>query len=141
MRISASAIETLKTHVVFGYPYEICGFLIAHRGSGDVVWARPANNATSGNPKIQYQIAPKEHEWVDKELDRIGLEVVGYYHSHPDHESYASDTDRLNAWPGTYHLVVSCIERVVRDMKVCVKPTWDAPEMLEESLEIVDVAD
>jgi len=137
MKIDAAAMDAIRRHSTLGYPFEICGMLVARKGTRNVIWTWPAPNATTVNPAVRYQIEPKEHERIERELDRHDLEIVGYYHSHPDHGSYASETDRLDAWPGFYYLVASCMAGVVGDVKVFVKPDWDALEMPEESLEII----
>jgi proteasome lid subunit RPN8/RPN11 len=137
VKIDATALEAIKQHATLGYPYEICGMLVARKGSKNVIWTWPTTNASQLSPEVHYSIEPKEHQRIEKELDRNRLEIVGYYHSHPDHGSYASNTDRIEAWPKFYYVVASCVDGVVGDVKVFVKPDWDAPEMPEEPLEII----
>jgi proteasome lid subunit RPN8/RPN11 len=50
-----------------------------------------------------------------KEARGLGLDVVGYYHSHPDHPSRPSDFDRDHAWPGLSYLIVSVQKGTVAD--------------------------
>ena len=136
MKIDQAALAELQTHAAEGYPYEICGMLVAKKGKRTVEETRRATNADVDNPKTTYLISPKEHSQIEKECDALGLEIVGYYHSHPDHASYASIRDTEQAWPDYYYLVVSVMNGEVADTKVFYKTNWDAKKMLEEPLEV-----
>ena len=54
---------------------------------------------------------------AEKEARGLGLSVVGYYHSHPDHPSRPSDFDRDHAWPGVTYLIVSVQQGAVADAR------------------------
>ena len=136
MKISQTVLAEVHAHAVQGYPYEICGMLVAKKGTRGVIDMRRATNADADNPKTTYRIAPSEHLEIEKECDAAGLDIVGYYHSHPDHDSYASIRDTEQAWPDYYYLVVSCMNGEVRDSKVFYRNSWDAKQMQEELLEV-----
>ena len=137
MKIGASALGAVDAHVTEGYPYEICGMLVARKGTRDVIGIRRATNANTTRPRDTYQIDPLEHRAIEKECDAEGLEIVGYYHSHPDHASYASIRDAEQAWPDYYYLIVSCMDGRVGESKVFSRATWDSREMVEEPVEVV----
>jgi proteasome lid subunit RPN8/RPN11 len=137
VKISASALEAVNKHVSEGYPYEICGMLVARKGMRDVTDIRRATNANTARPRDTYQIDPLEHRAIEKECDAEGLEIVGYYHSHPDHASYASIRDAEQAWPDYYYLIVSCMDGRVSESKVFYRTTWETREMVEEPVEVV----
>lgn len=111
--------------------------LLAGKGSRDVVSARRATNVAPERQEVRYRIAPKEHRQIEDEAEAQGMEIAGYYHSHPNHAAYASRFDTDDAWPNAFYLIVSCIEREVKDAKVFQKPDWDATEMVEEPLQVV----
>jgi proteasome lid subunit RPN8/RPN11 len=136
MKISQVALDEVHMHATEGYPYEICGMLVADKGSRTVTAARRATNADVDNPRTTYTIAPSEHRRIEKDCDAAGLDIVGYYHSHPDHGSYASIRDTEQAWPDYYYLVVSCMNGEVRDSKVFQRMSWDENQMREESMEV-----
>ena len=87
---------------------------------------------------IIYEIAHTEHRQIEDECDEAGLEIVGYYHSHPDHGSYASIRDSERAWPDSFYLIVSCMAREIAESKVFVKPTWTDKKMVEVALDVVE---
>ena len=136
MKIAASALDEIRTHATEGYPNEICGMLVARRGSRVVTGIKRATNANTDRPRDTYLIAPREHLQIERECDAEGLDIVGYYHSHPDHESYASIRDRESAWPGYHYLIVSVIDGKPGASKVFGRSGWDTTDMPEESLEV-----
>ena len=137
MKIARAALEAVHAHAAEGYPYEICGMLTAAKGSRQVTGVKRATNAIQDRPHDTYQIAPQEHLRIENECDAEGLDIVGYYHSHPDHASYASVRDTEQAWPDYYYLIVSCMKGEVRESKVFRKRSWNSKRMLEESLQVV----
>jgi proteasome lid subunit RPN8/RPN11 len=137
VRISQAALDAVHTHAVEGYPFEICGMLTAAKGDRDVTGIRRATNADRDNPETTYTIAPAEHRQIEKECDAAGLDIVGYYHSHPDHASYASIRDTEQAWPDYDYLIVSCMAGEVRESKVFNRAGWDERQMREEPLELL----
>src|ERR1700720_3975920 len=98
---------------------------------------RRATKANTQRPRDTYQINPREHRAIEKECDRAGKEIVGYYHSHPDHASYASVRDTEQAWPDYYYLIFSCIGGEVKEGKVFSRSDWDTRQMTEEPLEVL----
>ena len=137
MKISASAVEAVHAHVAEGYPNEICGMLVAPKGTRAVTEIRRATNANTERPRDTYQIDPREHRAIEKECDRAGLDIVGYYHSHPDHASYASIRDTEQAWPDYYYMIVSYIAGEVKEEKVFSRTDWEARQMIEEPIEVL----
>jgi proteasome lid subunit RPN8/RPN11 len=137
MKISASALEAVHAHVREGYPYEIAGMLVARKGTRDIIDTRRATNANTARPRDTYQIDPLEHRAIEKECDAAGLDIVGYYHSHPDHASYASIRDTEQAWPDYWYLIVSCMAGEVKESKAFYRTTWETREMVEEPVEVI----
>jgi proteasome lid subunit RPN8/RPN11 len=137
VKISRSAFDAVKAHVVRGFPEEICGMLLAAKGSRDVTRIHEAHNITKENRQTTYEIAHTEHRQIEDECDAAGLEIVGYYHSHPDHGSYASIRDSERAWPDSFYLIVSCMAGEVAESKVFTKLTWDAQKMVEQPMQVV----
>lgn len=149
IEIEAPALEAMHAHAVEGFPEEVCGVLLASP-TGQVV-RRMANvqNALhaadpSANPRdarTAYQFDAGELLDVTRQGDQDGWRIVLFYHSHPQHGAYFSDTDKARAlfggevelgpaFPGVAYLVISVYDRVVRDRKVF---AWD--EGAEDFLE------
>ena len=110
MRIANSALEAIQEHGAEGYPHEICGIMLGPRGDGTVSEVRRARNIIVERARDRYEIDPRDHMRIQREADALGLDIVGYYHSHPDHPAQASRFDTERAWAGYVYLIVS-IER------------------------------
>ena len=95
MRIHPSAYAALRRHGEQAYPEESCGVLLGQfLDSGrSVAAAIPCANARRDSPRNRYAIDSKELIRIQREARDQGLEVVGFYHSHPDHPAEWSTTD------------------------------------------------
>ena len=131
MKISPEALKAVNAHVAEGYPNEICGMLAAPKGTRAVTEIRRATNANTERPRDTYQIDPREHRAIEKDCDRAGLDIVGYYHSHPDHPAQASRFDTERAWAGNVYLIVSIENGKPVDANCFVADTDGGPFRLE----------
>ena len=107
MRITASALEVVRKHGADGYPNEICGILAGPKGKGMATVAYRARNLVMDRSRDRYEIDPRDHIRIQRECDAAGMEIVGYYHSHPDHPAQASIFDAERSWAGPVYLIVS----------------------------------
>ncbi|HLY35499.1 MAG TPA: M67 family metallopeptidase [Candidatus Limnocylindria bacterium] len=107
MKIGRAAIEAVKAHGAEGYPHEICGILLGPRGGRTATEARRARNIVVDRARDRYEIDPRDHIRIQKEADAGGLDILGYYHSHPDHPAQASRFDTERAWAGYVYVIVS----------------------------------
>jgi proteasome lid subunit RPN8/RPN11 len=113
MKIAAAQLTAMRIHALRGYPFEVCGILL---GPADV-WpattvsrvVEMANHETEA-PRVRYLIPPADQLRVQNEARAEGLDIVGFYHSHPDHPARPSETDRRIAAAGlsdgVLHVVV-----------------------------------
>jgi proteasome lid subunit RPN8/RPN11 len=104
VHISRGAVEEIFAHAREALPRECCGVLI---GSGSaIVEARRTRNLSEGN-RTRFEIDPKGHIDARRDARRRGLDVVGFYHSHPQSEPIPSQTDLAEAsYPDLFHLIV-----------------------------------
>ena len=96
LRLSASLVEEIRREGERAYPAECCGVLAGHPGEvKEVLRLVPVTNRRTDDPH-RYLIAPDDLRRIEAELRASGLEVLGCYHSHPDHPAAPSafDTDR-----------------------------------------------
>ena len=107
MKIVADALQSIKAHGAQGYPHEICGIMIGRSSEGRVTEVRRARNIIVERARDRYEIDPRDHIRIQREADTAGLDIVGYYHSHPDHRAQASRFDTERAWAGYVYLIVS----------------------------------
>jgi proteasome lid subunit RPN8/RPN11 len=104
--------SAILRHGERAYPEEACGFLLG-------IWdgrpserrtirsAREAANAKTEERTHRFVIPAPEVLAVERDLERTGEAIVGYYHSHPDHPAVPSEFDREHAWPGLVYLVLA----------------------------------
>lgn len=136
MRIEQAALAAIKAHGVDGYPNEVCGIMIGPPGQGLVTEVRRARNTVEERSRDRYEIDPVDQIRVQKECDETGQEVVGYYHSHPDHPAQASITDAQRSWTGWVYLIVAIHEAKAVDQNAFTA-VRDGGPMRPEALEIV----
>lgn len=105
-------LEAIGRHGEASYPEECCGFLVGRVGHGSgegtvVERLIPVANAREDSRHNRFLIHPETVLAAHKEARAAGLDVVGYYHSHPDHPARPSEFDREHAWPGLSYVIVS----------------------------------
>jgi proteasome lid subunit RPN8/RPN11 len=115
MRITRQALDEVHRHAGEGYPYEVCGMLIAQRGEDLVTRVRRMRNTVVDRARDRYEMDVREQMQVERECDAAGQRIVGFYHSHPDHPAQASVTDAGRSWAGSVYLIVSCAKGTVVD--------------------------
>ena len=111
MTIPADAEAVMRAHGEAAYPHEACGALI---GSGDgesapwrLVRAEPAPNEFDGGHHNRYLVSPAFQVEAERRALADGLDVIGFYHSHPDDLARPSEYDRSHAWAGYAYRVYS----------------------------------
>jgi proteasome lid subunit RPN8/RPN11 len=117
--------ESLADAARRGYPREVCGLLVGSR-SGDmtrVERAEPATNLEQERAADRYRLDPRDFLAIDAAARRDGLDVVGVWHTHPDHPAEPSSTDLQAAWPDYVYLIIS----VTRDETVQLR-AWELSE-------------
>jgi len=104
--------RAILIHAEESYPQECCGFLLGKAGPGTkiVSLVRRASNIRKESSANRYRIPPEEVYLADKDSRLEGLEILGFYHSHPDTISSPSEYDRSHAWPWYTYLIVPVAE-------------------------------
>jgi proteasome lid subunit RPN8/RPN11 len=136
VRITKEAYEQVGAHASDGYPYEVCGMLISAGGDAVVTQTRRVRNTIVERARDRYEMDPLDQIRIQRECDQTGLEIVGYYHSHPDHPAQASITDSRRSWAGPVYMIVSCVAGQVVDGNAF-KAEQDGGPMTGEPLEVV----
>lgn len=105
--------ERIARHGEWAYPYEGCGILIG-RHDGDeiqVLDVRTVTNAREDSQHNRYIIAPADVLDAERKAEAQGLDLVGFFHSHPDAPAEPSDHDLAHAsWPGLAYVIQSVLE-------------------------------
>jgi proteasome lid subunit RPN8/RPN11 len=111
LKISQTAYTSLRHHAEKTYPHECCGVLLGHfdyNGSKTVTRAVRCGNTRADSPHNRYSIDPRELIRIQRDGRERGEEIVGFYHSHPDHPAQWSPTDLAEAhWIGCSYVITS----------------------------------
>jgi proteasome lid subunit RPN8/RPN11 len=110
MKISDSVYRQVRQHGEETYPHECCGVLLgkALDDGNEVELAIRAGNTRTDSAHNRYHIAPQELIAIQRQARERSLDIVGFYHSHPDHPARWSSTDFNEAhWLGCSYVITS----------------------------------
>jgi proteasome lid subunit RPN8/RPN11 len=110
LRLTAATYESLRLHGEETYPHECCGVLLGRSGDeGNTVEAAVrAGNTRTDSAHNRYNIAPQDLVKIQRRGREQGLDIVGFYHSHPDHPAQWSTTDLAEAhWLGCSYVITA----------------------------------
>ncbi len=135
--LTETQAAAIGEHARETFPEECCGFLVGPTGDPRRIReVRRATNVASENRARRYVIDPRETLAVEKSLQGAGLEILGFYHSHPNHPAVPSEFDRGHAWPWYSYVILSIVDRAPADLKA-----WtldgDAGAFRNEDLSVV----
>jgi proteasome lid subunit RPN8/RPN11 len=110
LKLSQSYYDSLRQHGEETYPCECCGVLLGQM-DGDtrvVTSVARCGNTRTDSPQNRYNIDPKELVRIQREGRGRGEDIIGFYHSHPDHPAQWSSTDLAEAhWFGCSYVITS----------------------------------
>jgi proteasome lid subunit RPN8/RPN11 len=110
LHLTRAVYEQIRAHGEQTYPNECCGALLGRfTASGwQVETAIPAGNTRTDSAHNRYNIDPKELVRIQREGRARGEDIIGFYHSHPDHPAQWSKTDLAEAhWFGCSYVITS----------------------------------
>jgi proteasome lid subunit RPN8/RPN11 len=113
LRLTKLVYEEIRAHGEETYPYECCGALLGRPASDGWQVESPAraSNIRIDSASNRYQIAPVELVKIEREARKLGLDIAGFYHSHPDHPAQWSTTDFAEAhWIGCCYVITAVIQ-------------------------------
>jgi proteasome lid subunit RPN8/RPN11 len=120
LEIGADLAQVVRDEGEKAYPNECCGFVLGaihedgRRKTGGIF---PIGNARESEEQYhRFKIEPEDFMRVEKEARARNLDVIGFYHSHPDHPARPSDYDRQHALPFYSYLIVSVEGGTAQDM-------------------------
>ncbi|OGS51315.1 MAG: hypothetical protein A3K65_02865 [Euryarchaeota archaeon RBG_16_68_12] len=137
--IPRSAVDVIRAHGRAAYPEEGCGFLIGKEGTPRrVEESRPARNVAKESRTTRYDVDPADTFRLTKELRGTGREIVGFFHSHPDHPARPSEFDRSRAWTWYTYVIVSVEGGKAVDLRAWVlEETEKARAFREEDIQLI----
>ena len=129
LKLPSDVVARIRAHLEAQYPHEACGILIGDvrydgakpesKTAKDVVLVPNAWEVESENEgqRNRYLISPDDVARADREAGKRGLDIIGFFHSHPDHPARPSETDREFAWPNISFVIVSVRQRRAVDLR------------------------
>jgi len=110
IKASRDLYDKIVEHAKAAYPHECCGVLAGDFGTGEVrvvAEVHPLKNLNTERANDRYEIDPAELLKIEKDVATRKLDVLGFYHSHPDHPSRPSQFDRDRGWPDYSYIIVA----------------------------------
>jgi proteasome lid subunit RPN8/RPN11 len=153
MALTSDIAQKIRDHGAETYPHECCGALLGRDldatatsapdavkpASREIVALFPLVNRRDDSPRNRFSVTSDDVRDAEKAAREKGIDVVGWYHSHPDHPAAPSEYDRDHAWPWYSYIIVSVANGVPQDMT-----SWrlldDRSKFKPEALEIRESA-
>lgn len=155
LKLTQQHLETVRQHATCDYPNECCGMLLGHANGvhkevHEVVSLKnlrreperaqellPLRAPGRESERNRYLIDPLEQLEVEKNARARRIEVLGYYHSHPDHPAHPSEYDREHAWPWYSYVIIGVEGGDARDYTSWVLSD-DRSEFRREEVEVLN---
>ena len=105
VNLETGVAELIRHHGQETYPHECCGALVGSEGRVKAAVALP--NTTEEGPRRRFLVRPSDYRMAEAHASELGSELLGFYHSHPDHPARPSQYDLDHAWPFFSYIIVS----------------------------------
>ena len=138
--LSQEILTRIHQHGEQAYPEEGAGLLLGETKGNEqqVREIVSLTNQREGDARHnRYQLSPQDYLRGEKLADRMGLDVLGVFHSHPDHPNQPSEFDRQWAWPNFSYLITSVVQGEAVESR-----SWrlneDRADFSEEKVEVIE---
>jgi proteasome lid subunit RPN8/RPN11 len=105
LNLGADILDAIRAHGRDAYPHECCGALIGRAGVAREALRLP--NTTEEGPRRRFLVRPEDYRQAEAHAAALGLDLLGFYHSHPDHPARPSQYDLDHAWPVFSYAIIS----------------------------------
>src|SRR6202049_4581492 len=116
LAIGPAVDDAIRRHGEETYPHECCGALVG-RG-GRITATVPLPNTTEEGPRRRFLVRPSDYRMAESRATELSGELLGFYHSHPDHPARPSQYDLDHAWPTFAYVIVAVADGRAGDMTV-----------------------
>ena len=103
--LKAAVDGVIRAHGRETFPHECCGAMLGKDGVVQEAYALP--NTTEEGPRRRFLVRPSDYRLAEQRATELGGELLGFYHSHPDHPAKPSQYDLDHAWPTFAYVIVS----------------------------------
>jgi proteasome lid subunit RPN8/RPN11 len=122
--------KQVEQHGAEAYPHECCGFLLGRQENGvsEIVEVARVPNVWQSLEENPYEVRaedslrnrslvdPKDYLRIDRDAREKGLDIISFYHSHPDHPARPSEFDRKHAVPFLIYVILAVVKGIPRDL-------------------------
>ena len=138
IELSLENWKQIEQHGAEAYPNECCGMLLGKEEDSRkiILDILPLPNARDDSPRNRFLILPEDFVRGEREARSRGLEILGFYHSHPDHFAQPSEFDRQHAWPWYTYLILG-VNGGVPGALTGWQLTEDRSQFLQEDLRVL----
>ena len=105
LTLTAAVLASIRDHGRDTYPNECCGALLGRDGVVVETFALP--NTTEEGPRRRFLVRPSDYRAAEARATAGGHELLGFYHSHPDHPARPSQYNLDHAWPSFSYIIIS----------------------------------
>ena len=116
LTVTGGVGEAIRAHGHATYPHECCGALLGRDHQVTDIVALP--NTTEEGPRRRFLVRPSDYRDAERRASELGAELLGFYHSHPDHPARPSQYDLDHAWPTFAYIIVAVAAGSAGDMTV-----------------------
>ena len=115
LTLGPGVADTIRSHGHETYPHECCGALLG--ANATVSAAVPLPNTTEEGPRRRFLVRPGDYQQAERAAADAGCELLGFYHSHPDHPAQPSQYDLDHAWPSFSYVIISVMAGQPGDLR------------------------
>lgn len=111
--------EMMIKDALDNFPNECCGFFFGTEKEDErtITEITIVNNAKEGDKRRRFEISPRDYLKAEQFADGHKLQLLGVYHSHPNHPAVPSEHDRIAALPSFSYIIISLIENQFNDIR------------------------
>jgi adenylyltransferase/sulfurtransferase len=114
LTVPPAVAEAIRRHGAETFPNECCGALVGRNGTVHEAFALA--NTTEEGPRRRFLVRPEDYRDAERRASALGAELLGFYHSHPDHPARPSQYDLDHAWPFFAYVIVSVRAGIPEEM-------------------------
>ena len=114
LSLQPGVADAIRAHGAQTYPNECCGALYGRDGVVTAIYELP--NTTEEGPRRRFLVRPQDYRDAEKRATELKVELLGFYHSHPDHPARPSQYDLDHAWPFFSYIIVAVRAGAPEDM-------------------------
>jgi proteasome lid subunit RPN8/RPN11 len=116
--LEEQVVEVINRHAIETFPFECCGFLYGSETASRLIsLAVPAHNSKEGDQRRRFEISPLDYLRAEQFAAQNDIQLLGIYHSHPNHPAVASQHDLAVAMPFFSYVIISVLDGAIADLK------------------------